>query len=917
MTKFYGVFVTFVWVMMFGLAPISTSFALAPPAPCSGDFDFDGDVDGSDLATFSSDFGRTNCSGDCEGDFDNDGDVDGSDLTLFSASFNRTDCPIPLPEAKDDSYDALGNVFIDVDASNGLLANDHNGVPLTVTAFNNPSANGGNVNVNSDGSFTYNPPPGFEGIDTFSYTIQDINGITDSAAVFIDVSNMVWFIDNSAVAGGDGRLSAPFNSVAAYGAAADETGDTIFLFEGTATYTPGFVLKNDQQLIGEGAGLTSITPPPYSAPLPSAGARPVLGGNPAVTLAQNNSVRGLDIDATQGIVGNTVSTATISSISINSSGARALDIQNGFLSAILDSVTSNGSPNGGIRLAAVGGSLSSGSTAINHTGGAGILVTGSFFGAGDGADFGDTTVNGPAGISLSANGSPATFTFDSLSITASNGHGLHAVNNANATLEITATNNTVSATNGAGVQIINTSIGEPGITFQSISASSGVNGIVLNNTGSHGLTVNGDGGDVQNGSGGSITNTQGDAISLVNTANIELNQMAVNSAGRHGIFGNGVNNLTINHSSFTANGNADNEDALSFRSGGATITGTLTLNNVDITDFNDTGLHVFNSAGSVSINVVNGSDFDDNHDVHGTHGIFVETEGSASASLVVNGSLFNDHEGDIVRFEAGSTGTNDVDILNNRSTNGGGPDNFPNGGGINLLVTNNATLTFDIDNNDLRDMRGDIINIVGTAGGGNMEGRIVNNTISGGVGTSGDGIRIDNGGVNPSGIEVWTILVQDNSIGVDDIAGTFNGLGDDGIQVLFSDSNGTLNLTVEDNTIANTSSEGIRMFFDEDTGLGSGNPRANIRIVDNNFSNVGRPESIYLYNRDTSQACYHMTGNTIVGEIRLRERDSAFTEITQSSSAALSAANFGAVVNVSDNPISFNGSCFNPPLPTN
>jgi len=60
---------------------------------CEGDFNGDNDVDGSDLATFAADFGRTDCSGDCEGDFDGDGDVDGSDLAVFAADFGRTDCP--------------------------------------------------------------------------------------------------------------------------------------------------------------------------------------------------------------------------------------------------------------------------------------------------------------------------------------------------------------------------------------------------------------------------------------------------------------------------------------------------------------------------------------------------------------------------------------------------------------------------------------------------------------------------------------------------------------------------------------------------------------------------------------------------------------------------------------------------------
>ena len=64
-------------------------------SPCEGDFDLDGDVDGSDLAVFAADFGRTDCdTGEkCEGNFDCDNDVVGSDLAVFAANFGRTDCP--------------------------------------------------------------------------------------------------------------------------------------------------------------------------------------------------------------------------------------------------------------------------------------------------------------------------------------------------------------------------------------------------------------------------------------------------------------------------------------------------------------------------------------------------------------------------------------------------------------------------------------------------------------------------------------------------------------------------------------------------------------------------------------------------------------------------------------------------------
>jgi predicted phosphodiesterase len=62
---------------------------------CEGDFDGDADCDGSDVAVFKADFGRsqinTPCqSGNpCNGDFSCDGDVDGTDAVLIKADFGR------------------------------------------------------------------------------------------------------------------------------------------------------------------------------------------------------------------------------------------------------------------------------------------------------------------------------------------------------------------------------------------------------------------------------------------------------------------------------------------------------------------------------------------------------------------------------------------------------------------------------------------------------------------------------------------------------------------------------------------------------------------------------------------------------------------------------------------------------------
>ena len=81
------------------------------------------------------------------------------------------------PVAVNDSYAATGNVRISVPAGSGVLANDFLVyLQRRLRAAPATSVNGGNVAVNADGSFTYNPPPGFEGSDSFTYTLTNSEG---------------------------------------------------------------------------------------------------------------------------------------------------------------------------------------------------------------------------------------------------------------------------------------------------------------------------------------------------------------------------------------------------------------------------------------------------------------------------------------------------------------------------------------------------------------------------------------------------------------------------------------------------------------------------------------------------------------------------------------------------------------------
>ena len=91
-------------LLLFGLIFLSGASGLVPDtcyaaSPCEGNFDDDSDVDGSDVAVFSSELGRTDCAwGDpCEGAFENNDEMSGSDLAILAADFGRIDCPQACP----------------------------------------------------------------------------------------------------------------------------------------------------------------------------------------------------------------------------------------------------------------------------------------------------------------------------------------------------------------------------------------------------------------------------------------------------------------------------------------------------------------------------------------------------------------------------------------------------------------------------------------------------------------------------------------------------------------------------------------------------------------------------------------------------------------------------------------------------
>lgn len=80
------------------------------------------------------------------------------------------------PVVRNDSYSTKKNTTLNV-AAPGVFANDLGLDPANALwTADNTSAHGIPITLNTDGSFSYTPPAGYEGADTFAYTASDING---------------------------------------------------------------------------------------------------------------------------------------------------------------------------------------------------------------------------------------------------------------------------------------------------------------------------------------------------------------------------------------------------------------------------------------------------------------------------------------------------------------------------------------------------------------------------------------------------------------------------------------------------------------------------------------------------------------------------------------------------------------------
>lgn len=423
-------------------------------------------------------------------------------LLISLVAILTTTASAQAPTVTGDSYTVNVNGYLSVAPASGLIVND-TGFSLTthrIESYDAISQYNGTVLVSPDGSFTYDPAPGFKGLDSFGYTVRNAFG-ANKGTVTIDVAGeTVWFVDDSAAAGGDGTINAPFNSLANVNGAngngdIDAVNHTIFVYEGN--YAVEFDVEAGQKLIGHSEGLDLVG----TANDVVASTAPVLtntGTFPIVELfGAGGTVRGFVINNTNSyaIQGASVSNITLANIDINATATATGGI-------LLNGVAGTNSVND-VDITGAVPATNSALVLLNNSGTINFV--------------GSSVSSFTGGYVLNVNGNSGTITLDSNS-------DLSSTNTRGLTIQTQTATGVVTL---AGVDLNGGTAGEPLVRLQSNNTGSTVNfdeGVLADATTADSTAFLSDGGKLKiAGTNSVLTSTDGAALYL---EAVELTQNA-------------------------------------------------------------------------------------------------------------------------------------------------------------------------------------------------------------------------------------------------------------------------------------------------------------------------------------------------------------------------------------------------------
>ncbi|HEV2890845.1 MAG TPA: Ig-like domain-containing protein [Frankiaceae bacterium] len=613
---------------------------------------------------------------------DNGGTANGGDDTSDAQTFTITVNPVnDAPVAAAKAYTVQANMKISL---SGLLtgATDPNDVagdatwsPTFTVGSITPGASCVGCTIsnvdNALGTFDFDPPAGGSGTYSVTYTVVD-NGFPAPGATsapqtitFTVNGPVVWFVDTTVAAGGTGRLSAPFNTLApATTAMGSNANNRIFVRGGNVT--GNVTLPTDGWLISEAAtgasfdAVMGITPPAGTI------ARPAVNGTQrtvtgTVTLGTNSTVRGVDISQSggnKGLVASGKTGLTVNQMSISTGAGRAVDLSSSSGVFSIKRVDTSGADRG---ISLLNTNVSTGSFTITGSGtaGSGGTITGS-----------TGTAIGEAGIYLN---NTKSVSLSRMNVTSGSGNGIYA----NTVNDFALDNSTIS---NNGTNEVNDHDGINGsnvtgtVTLDSITVfgSREDNAKILNNTGTATITVSNSTFRDNNASVGAnglyIDSSGTAAITFTSTSNT----FQRNHTSGLAIFAQSsqrMNTTVTNGSYVTDNGvgldiETNGSGGMQFSVSGGTVTGCASCAApvVIYKGTGATGTGTLGTNGTLSgMTVTNGGSLN-------APGIWVHGEGPGSSRLAITNNTVSQvgHYGILVSFgnngAAPNLGAQNVDV---------------------------------------------------------------------------------------------------------------------------------------------------------------------------------------------------------------------------------------------------------------
>jgi hypothetical protein len=285
------------------------------------------------------------------------------------------------------------------------------------------------------------------------------------------------------------------------------------------------------------------------------------------------------------------------------------------------------------------------------------------------------------------------------------------------------------------------------------------------------------------------------------------------------------------------NGNAN----LDFGIEGDALAGTVTLENMLVTDNFDSGVHVENAAGTMNLNVTGGTYSEHRTGSQGS-GVSVDSQGSGAQNLNVQGATFANNFGSHVIHTSSATETADNDVTVNATTMSQPPP--PNGlAGGGIFIVHGAPTT---------------------GPGSNTDVTITGNNIQNSVGAAPIFVDTTGGSASPD-IANIDALIQDNTIGTSGQPGS-GSISGDGITVS-SNGNSNVRAVVTENTIRQWSNQNAI-----NVRAGDGPADLEATITDNDIAEPkaasgARAMTLQLgvLSGDAVDVCLDIEGNSLAG----------------------------------------------------